>query len=99
MKYSTSMLLIIGLAGCQTTTQSDGSLNDYSVSKNAYVSAYDRQFSKNSDRQGWSQTLQIAWSRGAAAEVCGLPFNRDAYLDKLAKEHSVSPRIIHDLNG
>ncbi len=99
MNYVTPILLAVVLAGCQTTSQNDGSLSDYSVSKNAYVSAYDRSFAKASDRQGWSQPLQVAWSRGAAAEVCGLPFNREAVLGKLARKFPEADKLIHDLNG
>lgn len=98
-------LFLALLAGCQTTTQESatsqckGSLSDYSVPSCAYTAAYDSGFSNPSDRMGWSQPLQIAWSRGAAAEHCGLKFDRDAYLDKLARNFPETGHLIHDLNG
>lgn len=99
MKKVSLLIMAAGLAACQTTTQSKGTLTDYSVSSEAYTTAYDQRFSKESDRLGWSQALQLAWSRGATAEVCGLPFNRDAYLDKLARNYTEAGRFLHDLNG
>ena len=99
LKATTTLTILFGLAACQTAKQDKGSLSDFSVSSNAYVRAYDQQFSRQEDRAGWSQALQLAWSRGAAAEVCGLSFDREAYLNKLVADYSEADRLTHDLNG
>lgn len=99
MKVVAFFLLFVFLSACQNAAEKQGALTDYSVSDSAYIAAYDRKFSKASDRQGWSQAAQIAWSRGSAAQFCGVAFDKKIYLNKLVKQFPDIDRITHDLNG
>lgn len=89
------LTLMLALAGCST----GGSMNDYAIKSDVYIAAYDSRFAKEADRTGWSQAQQLSWSRGAAAEVCGLPFNREAYLEKLTHKFPEVGRVFHEMNG
>ncbi|MTI10174.1 hypothetical protein [Curvivirga aplysinae] len=96
MKYLLSIFLIAGLAACQKTT---GSMSDYDISQETLMAAYDSDFSRKEDRIGWSQDVQLAWSRGALAKACGLEFDKDSYLSKLEKEFPEIDRFTHEYNG
>ncbi|MCW8889839.1 MAG: hypothetical protein OQL20_04185 [Sedimenticola sp.] len=50
------------------------------------------------DAMGWGPNLQYAWSRIGAGITCGIPFNKDALVDKLVAKYGHS-EFVHDMNG
>lgn len=62
-----------------------------------YAYHYDHGFT-GEDAMGWDPALQFAWSRLAAAKVCGQQPVTDAVIAKLVEQYGQSADV-HQING
>ncbi len=62
-----------------------GGMAAYAIKPNVYEYHYDHGFT-GSDAMGWNPNLQFAWSRIAAAIVCGVPVSTEKVIPQLIKK-------------
>jgi hypothetical protein len=73
-------------------------LQEYAIKSRAYLCHYDNGFT-GAAASGWPTAMQYAWSRIAAAEVCGnLKSQEDTLVDLLSKRLG-EDSFVHKLNG
>jgi hypothetical protein len=75
----------------------NGGMAAYDIKPNVYEYHYDHGFT-GSDAMGWNPNLQFAWSRIAAAIVCGVPVSTGKVIPHLIKKFK-QDKMTHELNG
>jgi len=106
MKYRTELALIFStvltistasMAADYGNYKGKGGMSAYSIKPNVYEFHYDKGFT-GEDAAGWDSNLQYAWSRIAAAKVCGVEVSQDKLLPLLIEKFG-QDKITHELIG
>lgn len=74
-----------------------GGMSAYAIKPNVYEYHYDHGFT-GSDAMGWNPNLQFAWSRIAAATVCGIPVSTEKVIPQLIKKFK-QDKLTHKMIG
>lgn len=69
-----------------------GGMSAYKILPEVYEYHYDKGFI-GPDAMGWDPNMQYAWSRLAAAHVCGIAADKKAILDFLQANYHQSPAM------
>jgi hypothetical protein len=76
------------LAGCASTANTSaaykgsGGMTAYQIKPEVYLHHYTQGFT-GVDAMGWNPNLQHAWSRLAAAQTCGIAYDREQAIKQL----------------
>lgn len=85
------------LAADYGTYKGKGGMAAYKIEPNVYEYHYDKGFT-GPDAMGWNPNAQFAWSRIAAAKVCGVTVSVEKLLPLLLEKFG-EDKLVHEMIG
>lgn len=85
------------LAADYGTYKGKGGMAAYKIESNVYEYHYDKGFT-GPDAMGWNPNTQFAWSRIAAAKVCGVTVSVEKLLPLLLEKFG-EDKLVHEMIG
>ncbi len=86
-----------GMAADYGTYKGKGGMSAYKIEPNVYEFHYDKGFT-GPDAMGWDPNAQYAWSRIAAAKVCGVEVSVEKLLPLLIGKFG-QDKLVHEMIG